>query len=101
MEGSPRNPKKSPSRNGTLCSKLKLTKRKVPFKHKKCYCLRFADFPQVWTELRQNQELCDGTIISGEGNPCCCRCYGRPSHSERDFFIYLKKNLSKRYRRLL
>lgn len=65
MEGGSRNAKKSPSRNRTLCSKLKLTKRKVPFKHKKCYCLRFADFPQVWTELRQNQELCDGTIISG------------------------------------
>ncbi|CAK9802012.1 Kelch-like protein 10 [Anthophora quadrimaculata] len=53
-------------------NKLKQCVRKQPAKVRKCMCLpsnyALVEFPVVWSELRANQQLCDGAIRCARGN---------------------------------
>ncbi|XP_076229001.1 uncharacterized protein LOC116426173 isoform X1 [Nomia melanderi] len=54
------------SRATVFGTKLKQCTRKQPAKVRKCMCLpsnyALVEFPMVWSELRANQQLCDGAI---------------------------------------
>lgn len=48
-------------------TKPRLSKKKVVTRKRKCVCLpenySVVEFPAIWNELRQNDQLCDGTIV--------------------------------------
>ncbi|CAG9794036.1 unnamed protein product [Diatraea saccharalis] len=48
-------------------AKPRLTKKKTIVRKRKCVCLpenySVVEFPSIWNELRQNGQLCDGTIV--------------------------------------
>ncbi|XP_034186020.1 kelch-like protein 10 [Osmia lignaria lignaria] len=54
------------SRATVSATKLKQCVRKQPTKVRKCMCLpsnyALVEFPVVWSELRANQQLCDGAV---------------------------------------
>ncbi|XP_076685259.1 kelch-like protein 10 [Andrena cerasifolii] len=53
-------------------AKLKQCTRKQPSRVRKCMCLpsnyALVEFPVVWSELRANQQLCDGAIRCAKGH---------------------------------
>lgn len=53
-------------------TKPRLTKKKVSTRKRKCVCLpenySVVEFPAIWNELRQNGQLCDGTIVCRDMN---------------------------------
>ncbi|XP_059054079.1 kelch-like protein 10 [Achroia grisella] len=48
-------------------TKSRLTKKRIVTRKRKCVCLpenySVVEFPSIWNELRQNGQLCDGTIV--------------------------------------
>ncbi|XP_060819012.1 kelch-like protein 10 [Bombus pascuorum] len=60
------------SRAAVSATKLKQCVRKQPAKIRKCMCLpsnyALVEFPVVWSELRANQQLCDGAIRCATGH---------------------------------
>ncbi|KAG6446599.1 hypothetical protein O3G_MSEX004526 [Manduca sexta] len=48
-------------------AKPRLSKKKIVTRKRKCVCLpenySVVEFPAIWNELRQNGQLCDGTIV--------------------------------------
>ncbi|CAG9561424.1 unnamed protein product [Danaus chrysippus] len=70
MEFNTKHRKLSKSKNSVrtpVSSKPRLTKRRIVTRKRKCACLpenySVVEFPAIWNELRQNGQLCDGTII--------------------------------------
>ncbi|CAD1474074.1 unnamed protein product, partial [Heterotrigona itama] len=59
------------SRAAVSATKLRHCVRKQPAKIRKCMCLpsnyALVEFPLVWSELRANQQLCDGAIRCATG----------------------------------
>lgn len=64
------NRSKSTSRALSSTAKPKPSKKRA-VKSKKCICILssviHADFPNVWSELRQNMQLCDGVVKCEDG----------------------------------
>lgn len=54
------------SKTSSSCSGVRKIKKRSVSKCKKCVCMPHkvgpVEFPPVWTELRKNEQLCDGTV---------------------------------------
>lgn len=73
MEFNTKHRKLSKTKNSVRSSastKPRLSKKKTVTRKRKCVCLpenfSIVEFPAIWNELRQNGQLCDGTIVCRE-----------------------------------